>query len=176
MTDAPCILAGMPKNKSKVQGVKAATVGADDDDDDFDKMLAEVTAEDSQLPADVLASTTRTVSSTSSSSSSSSGSGEQGASSQGLHVSENAMFGACKRGDIGQLRRWGRQGVLVKKADILIDCIFDEMNFDILRCLVKELGADAAGARLTDGATPIFIAAQLGNCGYDTVSCQRARR
>jgi uncharacterized protein (UPF0147 family) len=67
MTDAPCILAGMPKNKSKAQGSKAATVGADDD---FDKMLAKVTAEDSQVPANVRASTTTTTNVTSRSSSS----------------------------------------------------------------------------------------------------------
>jgi ankyrin repeat protein len=159
----------MPKNKSEVQGAKAVATGGAADDDDFDKMLAEVSAEDSQLPADVRASTARTVSSissSSSSSSSSSGSGEQGPSLPGLHVSQNAIIGACKRGDIAQLRRWGRQGIRVKNADLLVNAILDEISLGILRCLVKELGADVNGARLTDGGTPLYAAAWIGNLPY----------
>jgi ankyrin repeat protein len=154
----------MPKNKSKRQGTKATTGGADDNDD-FDHMLAEVAAADPELAADVRASTATTMTATSSSSSSSS-SGWQGASLPGVHVSEVAIYGACKRGDIAQLRRWGRQGVRVKSADVLIGCIFKETNFDILRCLVKELGADVNGAQLRDGGTPLYAAAQIGNLSY----------
>jgi hypothetical protein len=87
----------MPKNKSKRQGSKAATGGADDD---FDRMLAEVTAEDSELhvTADVPASTATTTNFTSSSTSSSSvRSGP--ALLSGLHISENAIVGACIRDD-----------------------------------------------------------------------------
>jgi hypothetical protein len=152
----------MPKNKSKVHSAKAAAVG---DDNDFDRMLAEVTAADSQLPADVPASTATTanIASSSSSSSSSSGGGGQGTSLPGLQVSEMAIIGACRRGDITQLRRWGQQGVRVKSADMFIDSILFGVSPDILRCLVKELGADVNGARLSDGATPLYVAAQTGN-------------
>jgi ankyrin repeat protein len=73
------------------------------------------------------------------------------------------IFGACERGDISQLRRWGRQGVRVMRADFLIDAIFAKVSSDILRCLVKELGADVNGARLSDGVTPMFVAAQTRN-------------
>jgi hypothetical protein len=34
----------MPKNKGKRRGIKAATEDVDDNDDDFDQMLAEMTA------------------------------------------------------------------------------------------------------------------------------------
>jgi hypothetical protein len=74
-----------------------------------------------------------------------------------------AIFGACKRGDITQHRRWGRQGVRVKSADVLIGCIFKEINFDNLRCLVKELGSDVNGVRLRDGGTPLYAATQIGS-------------
>jgi hypothetical protein len=156
--DNSCIMTGMPKNKSKQQGAKSA-VG--DAHDDFDKMLAEVTAADSELSADVPASTATTASSTSSSSSSSrsSSSSSGGASSPGLQVSEEAIIEACMRGDLTQLRRWGRQGVRVKNADLLVDAIFAGVSLDILHCLVKELGADINEARLTDGATPLYVAA-----------------
>jgi ankyrin repeat protein len=150
----------MPKNKSKRQGAKVATVGADDD---FDKMLAEVTAEDSELSADVSSSTATTASSTSNSSSSSSSSRNSRGAGASLRVSENVIVAACERGDIAQLRRWGRQGVRVNNADLLITAIFAEVSLDILRCLVMELGADVNKARLTDGATPTIVAAQLGD-------------
>jgi hypothetical protein len=81
----------------------------------------------------------------------------------GLQASENAIFGACKRGDIAQLRRWGRQGVRVKTADLLIYAILAEVSSDIIRCLVKELGGEVDGARLSDGATPLYAAAQIGS-------------
>jgi hypothetical protein len=148
----------MPKNNSKHQSAKAAPGSADDD---FDRMLAEVTAEDSQLPADVSTSTSTTANVASSSSSSSGGG--SGASLPGMHVSEDAIAGACKRGDINQLRRWGRRGVRVSSAMPLIEFVFRGMSLDILRCLVKDLGADINGARLEDEAPPLAIAAQIGN-------------
>jgi hypothetical protein len=67
--DVSCIFAGMPTNKMKQQGAKVGTGGADDD---FNRILAEVTAEDSQLPPDVPASKDITANMASSSSSSSS--------------------------------------------------------------------------------------------------------
>jgi ankyrin repeat protein len=160
MIDKFCILTGMPKKKSKRQYANAATDDVDDNDEDIDNLLAEVTAVDLKLLADVRASSSTT---TNFASSSSSSGGVPGESLQKLHVSELAIFGACKRGDIDQLRRWGRQGVRVKDADFLVDAICAEVSLDILRCLVKELGADINGARLTDGATPLCVAAEIGN-------------
>jgi ankyrin repeat protein len=54
----------------------------------------------------------------------------------------------------------------VKSADLLIDCICAERSLDIVSCLVRELGADVNRARLTDGATPLFIAAHIGNLAF----------
>jgi ankyrin repeat protein len=153
----------MPKNKSKRKGAKAPNDGTDDD---FDRMLAEVTAGDYELQADVPPSTATSAteaSSSSISSSSSSSSRRQGASSPGFHVSEDAIVAACKRGDITQVRRWGRQGVLVKSSDLLVEFAFTGTSLDILRCLVKELGADINGVRLSDGATPLYAAAHKGS-------------
>jgi hypothetical protein len=163
VTDAFCSRTDMPKNKSKREIAKAAT---GDTDDDFDRMLAEVTTADMQLPVDVPASTVTTASITSSSSSSSSSSEGAGASLRGLQVSENAIVAACKRGDIAQLRRWGRQGVRVKSADTLIYSILEVMSIDILRCLVEDLGTDINGARLTDRVTPLCAAAYIGNLPF----------
>jgi ankyrin repeat protein len=124
-------------------------------------MLAEVTAEDSQLPADVRPSTATTTSVTSSSSSSSSSSSTF--TTHGLQVSENAIVDACKRGDNAQLRRWGRQGVRVSGAEALLKSVFSGANFDLFRCLVKGLGADINASRVRDGATSLYVAAQVGN-------------
>jgi hypothetical protein len=84
---------------NKRQGAKAATGGTNDDD--FDKMLEEVMAADSELSADVRASTA-----TSSSSISSSGGPE--VFSPGLQVSKRAISiaVALDRRDIAQLRRY----------------------------------------------------------------------
>jgi hypothetical protein len=125
-------------------------------------MLAEVTAEDSQLPPDVPASTDITANIASSSSSSSSD--ESRALSPELQVSEDTIATACKWRSITQLRRWGRQGIRVQSADTVIDSMFGGMSLDIiLRCTVKELGADISGARLEDGVTPLHVAFQVGN-------------
>jgi hypothetical protein len=161
----------MPKNKSKRKNTKSATNGADLEDD-FDQMLAEVTAADPEFSADV-----RSISS----------SGGAQVSSPGLQVSEDAIASACKRGDIALLRGWGRQGVRVENANTLVDYIFTKFSFNILNCLVKELGADVNGARLSDGATPLFLAAQMGHLvvvrylvkeqvGFGAMPCKTARR
>jgi predicted MarR family transcription regulator len=82
----------MPKNKSKRQGAKA--IG--DADDDFDKILAEVMANDVQLPADIAASTDTNANIASSSSSSSGGTPE--VSSQEFQVSDMPIIDACRWG------------------------------------------------------------------------------
>jgi ankyrin repeat protein len=51
----------------------------------------------------------------------------------------------------------------VNSARPLINSIFAGISVDILRYLVKELGADAKEARLKDGATPLYVAAQIGD-------------
>jgi hypothetical protein len=93
----------MPKNKGKRQDGTAATSVTDD----FDKMLAEVIAADSVISADVNVGTATTADVASSSDSTSSGGTAR--SSPGFYVSEFEIVSACKRGDISQLRRWGRQ-------------------------------------------------------------------
>jgi hypothetical protein len=49
------------------------------------------------------------------------------------------MIQACKRNDLPQLRKWGRQGVRVKPKTWGLHWV---ANLDVLRCLVKELGLD----------------------------------
>jgi ankyrin repeat protein len=51
----------------------------------------------------------------------------------------------------------------VENANILITSIFHEVSLDILCCLVNELGADVNGVRPIGGATPSYIAAQIGD-------------
>jgi ankyrin repeat protein len=153
----------MPTNKSKRQGAKAESANHGNNDD-FERMLAEVTAADSELSTDVRTSTTAyTTPTTASKSSSSNSSGGTESSTLKLQVSDVAIFRACKRGDINQLRRWGRKGVRVNSERPLIDSIFAGISVAILRCLVKEVGADAKEARPKYGATPLYIAAQIGD-------------
>jgi hypothetical protein len=146
----------MPKNKSKQQRAKSPAFG---NDDDFDKMLAEVTAADPVLSAGTPAS----IATTANAASSSSGSrdGEPGASTPGVQVDELEIAYACKQGDIAQLRRWGRQGVRVRSAIPLVVSVNVGASLDILRCLVKELGADVNFPE-KDGQTALFRAAGNG--------------
>jgi ankyrin repeat protein len=80
-----------------------------------------------------------------------------------------ALIGACKRGDIPQLRRLGRQGVRVSSADPLTAFIFYGIRLDTVRCLVNGLSANVNGERLKDGPTSFYFAAQIGN--PDLVKC-----
>jgi hypothetical protein len=146
-------LSVMPKNKSKQQRAKAATDG--NDNDDFEEMLAEVTAADSQLSADTRTQIADTIGKSSSSSSS--------AHTQVVTVSDEAILDACKPSNISQFRRWGRQGVRVSSAMPLVQFVIDGLSCDILRCLVKDLGTDVNRATFEDGSTALSITAQLGN-------------
>jgi hypothetical protein len=43
---------------------------------------------------------------------------------------------------LAQLQEWGRDGVRVTSGEPLCQAAFHEVSFDILSCLVNELGAD----------------------------------
>jgi hypothetical protein len=162
----------MPKSSSKRQGAKVATVRTDDD---FDQILSEVMAADALHSADrsQIGTTISSVSvsasgdgsgsssSSSSSNSSSSSSDSQTSSTQEGTVSEEAISDACRKGNIAQLRLWGRQGVRVQSAVPLICAVFDGAQTNVLRCLVNDLGADI-NLTSVDGVTAVFVAARLG--------------
>jgi hypothetical protein len=59
-----------------------------------------------------------------------------------MQVPVATIIEACKRSDTFQLRRWGRQGVRLVSAEPLVMCACDGVSVDVLRCLVKDLGAD----------------------------------
>lgn len=159
----------MPKDgkNGKQQGAKAASTQTDDD---FDDMLAEVCAADLVTSAfteitEVAATAHVDASSTTSSSSSSA---PPAAPTMGRRISGEVIIATCERGDITQLRRWGRQGVRVVSADPLCYCSYHGLPLDIMRCLVRELGADVNLAN-QQGGTPLILAVQTGNLA--TVHC-----
>jgi ankyrin repeat protein len=156
---------GMPKKTSKRQSVR----GADGTDDDFDRMLAEVMAADPELP-DADHTQTETTNSNASASvsgdrssgrNSSSSSSSQASPTTETTVSDEAIIDACTRGNLTQLRQWGRQGIRVQSAEPLICAVFDRAQTDVLRCLVNSLGADVNLAR-ANGVTAVYIAAESG--------------
>jgi hypothetical protein len=71
-------------------------------------------------------------------------------------VSEDAIIDAILEGNLGQLQRWGRQGVRVRTA--LAAFLGHD---DTVRYLVKELRADV---NIPDnkGVTPLYFAASMG--------------
>jgi ankyrin repeat protein len=70
---------------------------------------------------------------------------------------------ACKRGAITQLQRLARQGVRVSQSgELLAYAILNRAGPDVLRCLVKELGADVSKAS-SEGATALYMSAQTGD-------------
>jgi hypothetical protein len=144
----------MPKNKKQ---------GKQEEDKDFDKMLAEFRAADLATPSNA--------SGTLSTSSSSTGTRLDArpsvtslpssalASAAGPYVSEEAIIDACLAGDLAELRRWGRQGVRVSTALPLLQAVRNGASFDVLRCLVKELGANV---NQRDNIVALTAAAYLG--------------
>jgi hypothetical protein len=159
----------MPKNTKMSKGAQAKN---DDNDEDFDKMLAEVAAEDPQILADNSTQGAAVINSASissdgrsgRSSSSSSNIGSQASPTPEATISEetNMIIDACRRGDTAQLRRWGRQGVCVRSVEPLQQSAANAASVEVLRCLVQDLGADVNGAN-QDGATPLYIAAERGH-------------
>jgi ankyrin repeat protein len=67
-----------------------------------------------------------------------------------------------------QLRHWGRQGVRTVSADPLCYCSYQGLSLDIIRCLVRELGADIK-LEYKGGDTPLCFAVKEGRLA--TVKC-----
>jgi hypothetical protein len=91
--------------------------------DDFDDMLAELRASDPAMITDVASTAARAVVSSSSSSARaevSLSTGPQpipaGGANAEIQASNQAIIAACRRGDVIQLRNWGRQGVRITNA------------------------------------------------------------
>jgi hypothetical protein len=156
--------------KNNKMGKQPVVVTAAQTTDEFYDILAEPRA---SAPA-ILATTTTSTSTSSpvtTASSSSSPTEPRTISAAGatkeLRVSEESIFAACRQGNVGQLRSWGRQRVRIRNAGAFWNIVFLD-KLDVVRCLVKDLGADINQV-MQDGATPLCIAAQSGN--VDMVRC-----
>ena len=151
----------MPKKKSKATSSSSSSSSssaprkASASDDDLDSMLAEFRAAD--LTSDAASSTTTSTTKTSTSSAKGT-----------MRVSEDAIIKACIAGNVNQLRRWGKQGIRVASAWPLIQLALKAAPPDVLRCLIKDLGADVNGAR-EDGYTPLLAASFAGQ--WHVVRC-----
>lgn len=82
------------------------------------------------------------------------------------NVSEEAIVSACIAGNLFQLRRYSRLRVRLRMAAPLYHAVCTGAVFDVLFCLVKELGADV-NERGENGLTVLTAAAGLGH--HDTV-------
>jgi hypothetical protein len=135
------------------------------ENEDFDDMLAELAIADCAT-----ANNTARVSATSSSSTTT-GTGVRPSvttlpnlaseNAAGRFVSEDAIVSACTAANLAQLRRWRRQGVRVRTAKPLLEAVVHGASFEVLSCLVKELGADV-DQRDERGSTALTTAAYLG--------------
>jgi hypothetical protein len=81
--------------------------------------------------------------------------------SNGVVVTEEMITAAAEVGDLEQLREWGRHGVRVGTIEPLIAATCGGFP-EVLRCLVRELGADVNQARLR-GTTSLIVAADEDN-------------
>jgi ankyrin repeat protein len=149
------------KGKSKGTKVEAAVDGADKD---FDDMLAELRAAD--VTAEAATSGGRSTSNSNSSSSTSTTSSntiKRASAATAVKVSEEALVRACYRGDISQLQRWARLGIRITSSGPLCEAVM-ESKYDVVMCLVLELGADVNQARDNGNSmTSLFIATRLCN-------------
>jgi ankyrin repeat protein len=183
---------GKKHNKKGKQQVVVPTAQTGDE---FDALLAEIRASDlpilatttttttatnTTIAASVTSTTATTVNIASSSSSSArlkdsvpTGSPNLvAAAKEKIKVAEDIIVEACRRGDVRQLRKWGRQGVRFGTSDP-ITCAVAHNKFDVVRCLVSNLGVSVDQAlpisfSITSMA-PLHFAAQLGN--VDMVLC-----
>jgi ankyrin repeat protein len=139
----------MPKNKKK---------GKQENDNDFNDMLAEFQAADLAT-----ASSASSILATSSSSSSAVTSllSQASENARRRNISEDAIILACMSGDLAQLRRWGQQGVRVTTMEPLRVAVQAKLPFAVLSCLVKDLRADV-NQRDEAGWTFLTLAAYLG--------------
>jgi hypothetical protein len=78
-----------------------------------------------------------------------------------MGILEERIAAAIKRGDLGQLRRWARHGLRASSGQPLSRAAWLG-KLDVVKCLVKELGANVNEA-IVDGGTPLLIAANNGN-------------
>jgi hypothetical protein len=90
--------------------------------------------------------------------------------SNGVVVTEEMITAAAEAGDLMQLQEWGRQGVCVRTVTPLIFAATFGGFPEVLRCLVRELGADVNQATvrgvnraMRTGDTPLIAAAQSDN-------------
>jgi ankyrin repeat protein len=144
----------MPKNNKKGKRCGATAQS----DDDFDDMLAEMRSADLCDP-DANSSDTTASSMTSSIVVSSASSASSAA--KPIKVPEKRILEAVNRRDIGQLRRWSRQGLRITSILPLTHAVvLGELG--IVQCLVEELGADVNQAD-REGRTPLYCAALLGD-------------
>jgi hypothetical protein len=108
------------RKKTKYSKSAQAAATCTLDDDDFDQMLAEVTAADPQLSVD---DPTKTANTSSSSGSSSTGDGSS-TSLPNATILEEAIIAACPNGSVAQLRRLERQGVRVRTGEPLFCSVY----------------------------------------------------
>jgi hypothetical protein len=74
-----------------------------------------------------------------------------------MEIPEERIIEAVQRGNIGQLRRWGRQGLRVTSSGPL-GCAAARGRLDVVQCLVNELGTDVDKAD-EEGCTALHHAA-----------------
>jgi hypothetical protein len=151
----------MPRNKmkGKQRGVKAAIA---ETDGEFDDMLAELRAAD--LTASIASSSNSSGSGTSTSINTSTtitnSASTSSSTANAIEVPEERIIDAVERGNIGQLRRWDRQGVRVTGSIPL--CYAAAGGYlDIVQCLIKVLGA-AVDQPTLHGRTALHQAAASG--------------
>lgn len=135
---------------------RKADAGAAQTTDDFDSMLAEITA------ADLTISSANSGSTSSSTTRRSNAPDASGDGSNSKRVSDATILRAVEDGDLAQLQQWGRQGVRVRSAKSLCIAAGIGASLDVMRCLVEILGADVNGVN-EDGHTPLGYAANMGN-------------
>jgi ankyrin repeat protein len=166
-SDITCNLLRMPKH-----GKKGKLAWQEAEDYDFDDMLAELRAADlttaaatSSIPTVTSSSATSSTSTASTSSSSSTSDTTSTAtrlrSAGEEKVLQESILEAARVGDRPRLSRWARFGVQVSSPDPLI-LAAENGQVDLVRLLVKELGADVNKAA-SDGYTPLFVAVQEGH-------------
>jgi hypothetical protein len=154
---------GKKSNRKRNQQAEAR------DEEDFVRMLAELRASDLATAPTSTSSTTTTP--TTSTASSSLGARMEGLLLKGpppnpaprlneeIKVSEEGIIKACKRGDIKKWKHLERQGVLIHNGNPLFYAVLLE-KLDVVRCLVKDLGADVNQAN-DESCLPTDLAAEL---------------
>jgi hypothetical protein len=136
--------------------------GKQEDNEDFDDMLAEFLVAD--LATANKAANPLITSSSSSGARTSARPSEPSPATANLgsaHISEDAIIRVCKAGNLVQLQRWGRQGVRTRTMRPLLRAVSNGTSFEVLKCLVNKLGANINQGD-EDGWTALTTAASLG--------------